>query len=325
MARADLLLNLVKSGAHGDLTRFQKTVEALAAEERAKNHHVLAERLIAQMNNSNRPKMVMPANNRHDPSHYLAEIFPRQRLDDLILSKPVQQTVNTLIQEQHRADLLRAHNLEPRHRLLLAGPPGNGKTSLAEALAESLSVPLLLVRYEGVIGSYLGETAQKLAQVFDYARSRHCVLFFDEFDVVGKERGDTHETGEIKRVVSSLLLKIDSLPSHVVVATASNHPELLDRAVWRRFQIRLHLPMPRQGQIEEWFRKFQQRTGHVFDLTPRSFAQRLKGLSFSEIEEFGLDVLRRLVLCEPGRESKTIIEQCFHELKNRYSPEHEQP
>ena len=117
--------------------------------------------------------------------------------------------------------MLRSHGLEPRHRILLAGPPGNGKTSLAEAIAESLSIPLLTVRYEAVIGSFLGETAGRLRRVFDYARTTPSVLFFDEFDVVGKERGDLHETGEIKRVVSSLLLQMDDLPSWTIIAAAT--------------------------------------------------------------------------------------------------------
>jgi SpoVK/Ycf46/Vps4 family AAA+-type ATPase len=92
-----------------------------------------------------------------------------------------------LIEEQHRLDLLRSHNLEPRHRVLLAGPPGNGKTSLAEVIATELMVPLLVVRYEAVIASYLGETAVRLARLFDHVRTCRAVLFFDEFDVVGKE------------------------------------------------------------------------------------------------------------------------------------------
>src|ERR1700691_136147 len=113
-------------------------------------------------------------------------------------------------------------------------------------------VPMIVARYEGLIGSYLGETASRLAKLFDYVRTRACVLFFDEFDTLGKERGDVHESGEIKRVVSSLLLQIDGLPSHVVVVTATNHPELLDRAVWRRFQLKLELARPTREQVTEW-------------------------------------------------------------------------
>ena len=103
--------------------------------------------------------------------------------------------------------------LEPRNKILLVGPPGNGKTSLAEAIATSLMIPLYVVKYESIIGAYLGETASKLSKLFEFAKTRQCVLFFDEFETLGKERGDQQETGEIKRVVSSLLLQIDALPS----------------------------------------------------------------------------------------------------------------
>ena len=134
-------------------------------------------------------------------------------------------------------------------KILLVGAPGNGKTSLAEAVAESLMVPFLTIRYEQLIGSYLGETASRLGQLFDYARTRPCVLFFDEFETLGKERGDTHETGEIKRVVSSLLLQIDSLPSYVVVIAATNHDDLLDKSRMAQIQIRVELPPPTRANL----------------------------------------------------------------------------
>jgi SpoVK/Ycf46/Vps4 family AAA+-type ATPase len=296
-------------------------VESLAADERAKNHGILADRLIAQLqqDNNGRTKPLAPPSAWSLSGPLVAEMTPGRRLDDLILLAEVEQAVRELVEEQHRADLLRSHNLEPRHRVLLAGPPGNGKTSLAEAIADALNVPFLVVRYEAVIGSYLGETAQRIWQVFEHARSRQCVLFFDEFDAVGKERGDLHETGEIKRVVSSLLLQIDALPSYVVVVTASNHPELLDRAVWRRFQIRLELPMPKQGRIEEWFKRFEMRTGHTLGLSPRSLAQSLKGLSFAEVEDFGSDVLRRIAINQPDADARKIAEQCLDQWKKRFT------
>ncbi len=319
MARADLLLNLVRAGTRGDQTQFQKTVEAMAADERAKKHGILADRLIAQLQGNNgRQRPLTPSPGHLPSSPLVVEFVPEQRMEDLILPQEAEQAVRELVEEQHRADLLRSFNLEPRNRVLLAGPPGNGKTSLAEAIANGLNVPFIVVRYEAVIGSYLGETAQRIAQVFECARSRQCVLFFDEFDAVGKERGDIHETGEIKRVVSSLLLQIDALPSYVVVITASNHPELLDRAVWRRFQIRLELPSPKQGQIEEWFRRFERRTGHEFGLSPHSLAQSLKDLSFAEVEDFGTDVLRRIALNQPDADVSKIAGQCLDQWKKRF-------
>ena len=326
MARADLILNLVRAGVRGDQAQFQTTVEALAADERAKNHGILADRLIAQLKqeNNGRPlpgqtgRPLVPPSGLSAPGPLLAERVPGRRLEDLILPPETEQAIRGLIEEQHRADLLRSYNLEPRHRVLLAGPPGNGKTSLAEATADALNAPFLVVRYEAVIGSFLGETAQRIGQVFEQARSRQCLLFFDEFDAIAKERGDLHETGEIKRVVSSLLLQIDALPSYVVVVVASNHPELLDRAVWRRFQIRLELPMPRAGQIEEWFIRFEMRTRHSLGLSPRSLAQSLKGLSFAEVEDFGTDVLRRIALSQPNADIKTITANCLGQWKNRF-------
>ena len=190
---------------------------------------------------------------------------------------------------------------------------------LSRSNSGRFSRPFIVVRYEGIIGSYLGETAQRISQVFEHVRSRHCVLFFDEFDVVGKERGDLQETGEIKRVVSSLLLQIDSLPSYVVVVTASNHPELLDHAVWRRFQIRLELPMPKQSQIEQWLKRFESRSGQSLGLSIRTLARRLRGLSFAEVEDFGIDVLRSIVLSQPTADAKKITEQRLRQWKKRFT------
>ena len=225
MARADLLLDLVRAGAKGDQVLFRKALEALVTEERSKQHHILADRLASHLQtNGSVAGLPTSAPKRNGYGELFYEVGPKRRLEHLILSDAVAGACRELIEEQHRADLLRAHNLEPRHRLLLAGPPGNGKTSLAEALAGELAVPLLVVRYESVIASYLGETAVRLSRLFEQVRTQRCVLFFDEFDVVGKERGDVHETGEIKRVVSSLLLQVDALPAYVVVVTATNHP-----------------------------------------------------------------------------------------------------
>ena len=319
MARADLLLDLVRAGARGDQALFQKALEALVAEERAKQHHILADRLAAHLQVS-RPANGAPAPlRRNGPvADLVHETVPERLLEDLVLPSVVEDATRELVQEHRRADLLRAHNLEPRHRVLLAGAPGNGKTSLAEALATELASPLVSVRYESVIASYLGETALRLARLFEQVRSRRCVLFFDEFDVVGKERGDVHETGEIKRVVSSLLLQVDSLPSHVVVVTATNHPELLDRAVWRRFQLRLHLPAPTPALAEAWFCRFEKRLGSKLGYTPATLAKRLAGLSFSELEQFALDVQREYVLRLPESDMRSIVSNRLKQWQNRF-------
>lgn len=321
MARADLLLDIVRAGAKGDHVLFRKALEALISEERSKQHHILADRLSSHLRNdaTGTGTQVPPVRRNGLIADLYYEVDPRWRLEHLILPQVVVQACDELIEEQHRADLLRAHNLEPRHRILLAGPPGNGKTSLAEAIAGQLTVPFLVVRYEAVIASYLGETAIRLSRLFEQVRTQRCVLFFDEFDVVGKERGDIHETGEIKRVVSSLLLQVDALPSYVVVITATNHPELLDRAVWRRFQLRLQLPPPDSDQIEEWFRRFEVRLGTGLRQPHGTLAKKLTGLSFSEIEQFGLDVQRRYILGLPDSNIGKIVEERLAQWQERFS------
>ena len=314
MARADLLASLVKFGVNNDKVKFRQVVQAIIAEERSKQHNVLAEKLEGilrtpsiEKNGSNGTQMV-----DHRINNLVHEVMPQKKIDDLILPKEVHQICQEVIQEHHRSDLLRSYNVEPRNKILFIGPPGNGKTSLAEALADALMIPFLVVRYEGVVGSYLGETANRLRRLVEYSCTRKCVLFFDEFETLGKERGDNHETGEIKRVVSSLLMQIDSLPSHVVVIGATNHPELLDRAVWRRFQIRMQLPEPTRMRLEEWFEKFEHRIQVPLGMTPGTLAKKLYGMNFAEAEEFGTTLFRQYVLEQPDADMKSIVNRTLN-------------
>lgn len=318
MARSDLLLALVQYGNSGDRVLFRKAVEALIAEERALQHNVLADNLTRSLSETIFSTKPSQPSNGESVTNLLHEVTPHKRLSDLILPATVQRACSELAEEHFRRDLLRSHNIEPRNRVLLAGPPGNGKTSLAEAIAESLMVPLLVVRYDGVIGSFLGETASRLRKLFDFARGRHCVLFFDEFDTLGKERGDPHDTGEIKRVVSSLLLQIDELPSHVVVVTATNHPELLDRAVWRRFQLRLQLPKPTRMQIRNWFEGLQKRIDFPLSFGPEVLASHFRGASFSELEDFSADLLRRWVLSIPNSNAKQTVRDQLEQWDKKF-------
>lgn len=321
MSRADLIVSLVKAGSEGDQRLLRTTVEAMAAEERAKHHHQLADRLVENLEIPKGPVRAPEVVRAYDGGHggLLYEIDPRRTLNTMLLSETVQATCRELVEEQQRRDLLRSYGLEPRNRVLLSGPPGNGKTSLAEAIATELMVPLFVVRYEAVIGSFLGETSGRLKKLFDFVRTHQCVLFFDEFDTLGKERGDTHETGEIKRVVSSLLLQIDALPSHVIIVTATNHAELLDRAVWRRFQIRLDLPPPTPTQKEHWFAQLQSALGAPLGITPRMLATKTHAVSFSDLEQFSEDVKRRYVLALPDPNLKQIVAQRIRQWRARHA------
>jgi ATPase family associated with various cellular activities (AAA) len=171
---------------------------------------------------------------------------------------------------------------------------------VAEAIATALYVPFFVVRYEGVIASFLGETTARLHRLLEAVASHRCVLFFDEFDAIAKERGDVHETGEIKRVVSSLLLELDSLPSYITVVVASNHPELLDRAVWRRFQLRVALPPPTASQVRTWIDQLEAGLAAPLGVSRRTLEIALARSSWADLEEFGLGVQRQRVLRGPA-------------------------
>ena len=316
VARADLLLKLVEAGSKGDRALFRQTVEAIIAEEHKKNHSVLAERLSASLLREPREDS-LAARLQPQAQGFVHTVTPMRRLSSLHLTESISQATTELIEEQQRADLLRSYNLEPRHRILLTGPPGNGKTSLAEALAYELALPLLTVRYERVIASYLGETAFRINKLFDFIRTREAVLFFDEFDAIGKERGDPHDTGEVKRIVSSLLLEVDALPSYVVVVTATNHPELLDRAVWRRFQLRMQLDTPTNEQGEKFLLDKFSYNDRSPSFSISNLAQELAGLSFSELEEFALDVRRRSVLAGHADDPMPIVRSRVAQWKMR--------
>lgn len=331
MARSDLITSLVKASALGDQNLVKQTVEAMIAEEKSKQHHLFAEKLSSayQSGKNSALAFMQPKQSNlnnylnHSPTQeiddFLLKIHPQKQLDELFLTNAIFNTCSELIEEQLRADLLRSHAIEPRSRVLLAGSPGNGKTSLAEAIAFELGLELYVVRYEAIIGSFLGETSSRLRKVFDFVRTRPCVIFFDEFDTVGKERGDTHETGEIKRVVSTLLLQIDDLPSYNVVVAATNHAELIDRAAWRRFQIRLELLPPNVKQIRRLLEKFEQSLGMPLGYPSEFISSHLNGLSYSEIEQFLLDIRRRWILRMESSNLKSITAERLSQLQARFT------
>ncbi len=323
------MVDLVKAVSSSDQLSFRKSVEILIQEERRKGHRILADRLEkvlrahssqAALSQAPVPTIRQLQTKSISQKDLVVELIPERSLESLVLADSIRTQLREVIDEQHRAELLHAYGLSPRHRVLLAGPPGNGKTSVAEALAFELMVPLIVVRYESLIGSYLGETSIRLKALLDYVRTRRCVLFFDEFETLGKERGDTHETGEIKRVVSSLLLQLDDLPDYVVVVAASNHPELLDRAVWRRFQVRLELPLPTRAQLTAFVTSISERSKVNFGLAAETVAKRLLGLSFSEVEEFCLGVVRRAVLDQKMDDARTIVSSRLEQWKKRLKP-----
>ena len=320
MARSDLLIDLVEAERRGDKQRFRTLVEAIIAEERSKQHHLVADRLSELITTVGSSDLLARDEASSRINDLLLDLVPKRRLESLQLKLPIRRAVEELIEEHQRVDLLRSHGLEPRNRVLLDGPPGNGKTTLAEAIACETMLPFYVVRYEGVVASFLGETASRLDAIFEFARTRRCVLFLDEFDSIAKERSDIHETGEIKRVVSTLLLQIDRLPAHVVVVCSTNHSELLDRAAWRRFQLRLELEAPTRAEATDFLERLKNRLGGDLGLASRTLADKFLGASYAELEQVAVDIRRRLVLELPGGNAVDIARSRIEQWRTQAHP-----
>ena len=167
----------------------------------------------------------------------IVEVIPEpHERTKVVLSSVIKKQIEDFIELINHQDDLERVGIDISKTLLLHGRPGCGKTSIAHYISERTKMPLLIARLDTLVSSLLGNTAKNIRAIFDYAQSRPCILFLDEFDAIAKARDDAHELGELKRVINSLLQNIDSFPASSILIAATNHAELLDKAIWRRFQ-----------------------------------------------------------------------------------------
>lgn len=249
------IVALVHSHVAGDADRFISIATQVAAHEARQGHGKIAQELRELIDAAkSKPTStgrrgtgpVPMAQPRGELTSLLAARYSDMQLGDMVLPEELSTRLKRVLTEQRQRARLEARGLKPRRKLLLVGPPGAGKTMTAEALAGELKLPLFTVLYDGLIGKLMGETASRLRLVFDAIAQQRGVYFFDEFDAIGTQRSGPNDVGEIRRVLSSFLqfLENDDGPSLIVAAT--NHPELLDRALFRRFDdvIEYGLPTP---------------------------------------------------------------------------------
>lgn len=258
MASAEQLKALLKSHLEGDNERFFSVAMQVAAHEAKLGHGKLAEELRALVDQAKARRGLPPqagenaipiSRPRGELAGLLSVNYPKARLGEMVLSDMLLNQLNRIIREQRKAAQILAHGLSPRRKLLLMGPPGTGKTMTASVLAGELGLPLFQVRLDGLITKYMGETASKLRQVFEATDRTRGVYFFDEFDAIGSQRGLANDVGEIRRILNSFLQMIEQDESHSLIVAATNHPEILDHALFRRFDDVLHYELPDEVHI----------------------------------------------------------------------------
>lgn len=302
MARSDLVKALLRSYQQGDDAAFQSAAEAVVSDERRKRHDLLADELTAILaepqrgRGERRPLQVSslkPLPKTRDDSPLLTIVHARTTLQDLVLAEPVIAVLDGIVEEFRHRSALRAHGVSPRSTLLLVGPPGTGKTMTGEAIAGELGLAIARIQLATVVSSYLGETARNLEQIFAFLNAGSWVLQFDEFDMLGRERADRSDHGELRRVVAAMLQIIDENNADSIFVATSNHPALLDTAVWRRFDEVIQFGLPdiaaRSHLIELKLRAV--RTNIDVDAA----AQSMEGFSPADIEAVCLNAVRLMV------------------------------
>ncbi|GLU54659.1 AAA family ATPase [Dyadobacter frigoris] len=174
----------------------------------------------------------------------------------VILPQLIENKIDDFINVvKHQSELIK-NGIETTNTLLLYGKPGCGKTTVAQYISDKTGLPLVVARFDAIVSSLLGNTAKNIRKIFDFADNKPCILFLDEFDAIAKARDDQYELGELKRVINSLLQNIDAFASHNILIAATNHPELLDKAIWRRFNTVIEIGAPQEAEVSQLIKVF---------------------------------------------------------------------
>jgi SpoVK/Ycf46/Vps4 family AAA+-type ATPase len=313
MASAQQLIGLVKSHAEGNEERFFDLAMQLAAAEAQKGHKRLAEQLRQWAEASrtpskdSRPKPTPLASPRGDLAALLSANYPTTRLADVILPAHLGAELSHVVTETRMKEQLEERGLRPRRRLLFAGPPGTGKTMSAAALAGELRFPLFTVLLHGLITKFMGETAQKLRMIFDSVRISRGVYLFDEIDALAATRTSQNDVGEARRILNSFLQFLDEDTGPSLVVATTNLPQILDRAILRRFDLVLPFELPAGQAIEKAMRR--RLIGFNVDrINWSEVAHYAVGLSTSDVVAASEDAARKAVLENAGEiETSAVI------------------
>lgn len=251
MATADQVKALIRSHAEGDDSKFYSVALQVAARAARGGQSHFAQELkeLVDSLRTQRPRVpgVRPtpvAQPRGELAGLLSVVYPSTRMSDLVLEERVRTSLERVLLEQRQSDRLRAKGFRPLRRLLMLGPPGTGKTMSAGAIAAEVHLPLFTIRLDGLITKFMGETAAKLRMVFDALVETPGVYLFDEVDALGGERARANDVGEIRRVLNSFLQFLEHDQSESILVAATNHPLLLDQAMFRRFDAVIEYPLP---------------------------------------------------------------------------------
>jgi len=324
MAAADQIKSLIKSFTEGDDSRFYATAMQIAASEARNGHTALAEELKKLIDNAKVKRSesfgfvkTFPINSAQKELNDLLELsHPNEKLKEMVLDPVLEKTLKRILDEHKKIELLRENNLFPRKKLLFIGPPGCGKTMSAKVLASELAIPLFIIRLDGLISRYMGESISKLKLIFDSMHQIRAVYFFDEFDSIGTTRNQQNDVGEIKRVLNTFLIQIEKEDSNSVVIAATNLPEVLDQALFRRFDDIIQYPLPNTDELYRLYKKDLQDFKLSKKFNFKKIANESFGLSYSDVHRICEDMVKDyLVYGEAEVSESRLITYAHHRKK----------
>jgi len=323
--RADILKVLLQSHAEGDESSFRKAALQLAAAESTAGHVRVADEIraiVAKMPAAGARK-AGPIVDIASPRGELADILEGghrdERLRDIVLRDDVRDLLLRVISENRSRSRLERFGVSPRRRLLFHGAPGCGKTLAAAVLAGEMGLPLMTVRFDALFSRFLGATAVQLRAIFAEMPRRPGVYLFDEFDSVAKARGDSQDVGEMNRVVTAFLQLVDADVSGSILVAATNHVELLDRAVFRRFDVIVPFERPTRDQIVDLL-NLRLGTIGLTEAQAEQLASQADGWSFADVVRACDDSVRTMALDDREEISEHDVVHALEELKRRELP-----
>lgn len=317
MAKGEQLKTLIRSHFDDNSEKFNSVALQIAAYEAKLGHITLANdiRKIIDLAKTTKPKL-----KNLDPSleGLFLEVHPKERLSDLVVSQGIKERIVRIINEFFYKDKLFKHNLENRRKVLFSGHPGTGKTMTASIIANELHLPIYVILMDKLVTKYMGETSAKLRQIFDYIEEQPAVYLFDEFDAIGGQRGKDNDVGEMRRVLNSFLQFIERDHSDSLIIAATNNLELLDQALFRRFDDVIHYQLPSDEEKKQLLKN--RFNGSLTPQDIKIILPELESLSPAEINQACLDAKKESVINDIPVTNDLII-KTIKERKSAYKIE----
>ena len=325
MTTSDLIKKLFLSFHDKDNESFFQVAREYIEHEKRKKHTIVAKELEKALYCANgslkkgkRFKNALPIPRDTEKGFPLLEIQHFDiSMDSLLICPETRQQIEQIIREFKDADVFATYNLRNKKKILLCGRPGTGKTFSAQIVSSVLQIPLVYVRFDSIISSYLGETASNLRKVFDFIESGIWIVLFDEFDIIGKNRDDSYEHGEIKRVVNNFLQMMDNIKGDSLILAATNHQYMLDPAIWRRFDDVIYYELPDENIRKALFELYLRPIKKDSDIDLPKAITLTKGLSPADIKMITEEAMKLSILDSKPCLSQSNIKTAIHKFSRR--------